>query len=80
MDKKGEVLAKSWVKSAATCVVWDGVIRAEEMRAQEIESSGNDQDEGDVWAGMQDVGDDDDDTSGLEDEGHERKSKKQKAR
>jgi hypothetical protein len=67
-EQKGEVLCKSYVSVVPTCVVWDmteGVWEApveEDDKAQgggteDDEESEVDGDEEDMWAGMEDVGD-----------------------
>jgi ribosome biogenesis protein NSA1 len=81
VDQKGEVLVKVWVKSAAGCVAWDG--RADVVSVRDEQAEGEDEEEGDVWAGMQDVGEDENDysnSSQSEDEGRIQKNKKRKTR
>jgi hypothetical protein len=77
IDRKGEIVAKAWIKSAATCVAWDGRIWEKGVEGQEVE--GGDAEDGDVWAAMQDVGDGDGSDS-ESDEGRERTRKKKKTR
>jgi ribosome biogenesis protein NSA1 len=80
--RKGEVLAKTWVKSAAGCVAWDGRLPAPGNGA----TDGNEDDEYDVWAGMENVGEGGDNLnigSGSDDEDEERSlanNKKKKVR
>ena len=69
---KGEVLAKLWVKSVAGCVAWDGKAPAPKEAIDE-----QDEDDQDIWARMQDVGEGNDTStsvSGSDDEDEGRKS------
>lgn len=69
--KKGEVLAKAWVKSAAGCVAWDGKLPTLANGAiDEI-----DDDDHDVWAGMQDVGEESDTPGPSVDNGSDHEDK-----
>jgi ribosome biogenesis protein NSA1 len=54
-NRKGEVLAKVWVKSAASCVAWDGKVPAPRDVLDE-----EDEHEHDIWAELQDVGEEND--------------------
>lgn len=61
--KKGDVLAKIWVKSAASCVAWDQKLPVEQGDVLEEH-----EDVHDIWAGMQNVGGEHDITSGSDSE------------
>ncbi|KAF8590577.1 hypothetical protein K439DRAFT_1644695 [Ramaria rubella] len=70
-NKKGEVLTKVWMKSIATCVVWDRC--AFDNSIKEGALGYQDEDDQDLWATMQNVDDDDDNSNGsaVEDEDRE---------
>jgi ribosome biogenesis protein NSA1 len=77
-QEKGEVLAKVYMGAVPTCIVWDTVegVWDTEITKQgdgssvDEESGSEEDDEEDVWAGMEDVGEEE------EEEGTSRKRKK----
>ena len=70
---KGKVLAKVWVKSAAGCVAWDGKVPTFGGVPDE-----QDDDDHDIWAGMQNVGEENDSAIGSDNEDDCATSKKRK--
>ncbi|KAF8522312.1 hypothetical protein BU17DRAFT_87400 [Hysterangium stoloniferum] len=74
---RGDVLAKEWVKTTPSCVVWDEC-REETLAGDDIEE---DEDEGDIWEKMKGVGEEEDLTSSSDADGEiQRENKRRKAR
>lgn len=66
--EKGEVLAKVYMGAVPTCILWDTLERAWDMGVKKRDDGGSGEESGseevgedDVWAGMEDIGEEDED-------------------
>ena len=75
-DAKGKTLGYAYMQSEAGALVWDGIEMPEQAKGAEGEDGESDE-EGDVWEGMEEVGDEEE---SEDEEGPAKKSRRKRVR